>query len=666
MVAIAGMVSAPRGVYAQQIPSSDQLQLPVGQDNSAPRPDFSVPDNSPAPQDLGTPDNSPAPQDLGTPDNSSGDDQTRILVTEVSVEGVKGDLAQKVYQVIQTRPGQVTTQAQLQNDVNAIFAIGLFSQVRVSAADTPFGVKVTFQVQANPVLKQVQATGTKVLPPQELQRIFSPEYGQILNLGHLKEGIQQLNQWYQDHGYVLAQVVGAPQVSDDGTVTLNIAEGVVESIQVNFLGKDGQAVDSKGRPVKAYTKPYIVLRELELKPGEVFNRDTVQQDLKRLYDLGIFTDVKVNLKPGADPRKVVVILNVSQKRNGNIGVGAGISSASGLFGTASYNQDNFRGRDQKLGAEVEVGQRDLLFDLSYSDPWIKNNPHHLGYTIDVFKHQSISLVFNGNNANIHLPNGDDPVIDRTGAEVTFTRPLGKDPLHPSPWTASLGFLYQHVAILDSHGYVTATSDNGELLSFSRSGVDDLTTIQFGLVRDTRNNRINPSRGTVFTVATEQSIPIGSGSILFNRVRSSYSYYIPVRFLPLRNKGVQVLAFNVQGGAVVGDLPPYEAFVLGGSNSVRGYGEGEVGSGRYFVQGTVEYRFPIFRIVGGAVFVDAASALGSQGLVPGQPGNVRGLPGSGAAAGLGVRINSPVGPIRIDYGFNIQGGSQFNFGIGQRF
>jgi outer membrane protein insertion porin family len=171
---------------------------------------------------------------------------------------------------------------------------------------------------------------------------------------------------------------------------------------------------------------------------------------------------------------------------------------------------------------------------------------------------------------------------------------------------------------------------------------------------------------------EQTAPVGSGSILFNRLRGRYSYYLPVNWLDLTSFGFtestqpQALAFNLQAGTVLGDLPPYEAFIIGGSNSVRGYAEGDVGSGRSYVQATAEYRFPIISAVGGALFFDYGSTLGSDDAVPGIPSIIRGLPSQGYGYGIGVRIQSPVGPIRIDYGINEQGGSRVNFGIGEKF
>ena len=157
----------------------------------------------------------------------------------------------------------------------------------------------------------------------------------------------------------------------------------------------------------------------------------------------------------------------------------------------------------------------------------------------------------------------------------------------------------------------------------------------------------------------------SGSILLNRLRANYSQYFPIDIVPFGGD-TEALAFNVQAGTVLGDLPTYEAFILGGSNSVRGFDDGEVGSGRSFFQATAEYRFPIFRIVGGALFFDYGTLLGSDDNVSGSPSVVRELPGSGYGYGVGVRIQSPLGPIRVDYAINDDGDDQIQFGIGEKF
>ncbi len=597
----------------------------------------------------------PAGQPTPTPDTS----EPRVLVAEVQVEGATPTLQNDVFQAIRTQPGQTTTRSQLQNDINAIFATGYFARVRAEPIDTPLGVRITFFVEPNPVLQAVKVSDTKVLPPDVVENIFSPLYGQTLNLRQLQGGIQELNKWYQENGYVLAQVVDSPDVSPDGTVTLQVAEGVIEDIQVQFLSKDGEATDEEGNPIKGRTRPFIITREFETQTGEVFNRQQIEADLKRVFGLGIFEDVRLSLNPGENPQEVVVVVNVIERNTGSIAAGAGISSASGIFGSVSYQEQNLGGNNQKLGAEIQVGQRELLFDVNFTDPWIAGDPYRTSYTVNAFRRRSISLIFDGGDPEVELPNGDRPRVVRTGGGISFSRPM------KNGWSASTGLQYQHVTIRDADGDLSPVDEKGNDLSFSGTGKDDLLTLQFGMVNDRRNNAIRPTQGSLLRFGVEQSVPVGSGSIFFNRLRGSYSFYVPVQYVNFA-KGPQALAFNFQAGTVIGDLPPYEAFSLGGLNSVRGYDEGEVGSGRSFVQASAEYRFPLFSILGGALFVDFASDLGTADDVPGNPAGIRGKPGWGLGYGAGVRIQSPLGAIRIDYGLNNEGDSRVHFGIGERF
>ncbi|MBW4549751.1 MAG: BamA/TamA family outer membrane protein [Aphanocapsa sp. GSE-SYN-MK-11-07L] len=598
----------------------------------------------------------PAPPVTTTPDPN----EPKVLVSEVVVQGATPELEQVVYQAISTRPGQTATRSQLQQDTNAIFATGYFADVKAEPSDTPLGVRVTFLVQSYPVLRSVQVAGNQVLTQDKVNEIFTQQYGQTLNLRQLQQGIEQINKYYQDNGFVLGQVIGSPQVDSDGTVTLQVAEGIVEEIKPRFL-------DKENKPAKGRTRDYIITRELRTKPGDVLNRDRVQADLRRLFDLGLFEDVQVALEPGQDPRKVNLVLNVKEKNTGSISAGAGFSSAAGLFGTASYQQTNLFGRNQKFSAEVQAGtEGEFLFDLGFTDPWIKGDPYRTSYTVNVFNRLSQPFVFQGGDRDVNLANGDNPLVNRLGAGVTFSRPLTKDPDKiRTSWVASLGVQYQRVSTRDGDLAIFSTDELGNCLTVSCTGQDDLLTVQAAAVRDLRNDPVKTTKGSLIRVGAIQSIPVGTGSIFMTQLRGSYSFFIPVSLLKF-SKGGQTLAFNVQAGTILGDAPPYEAFTLGGSNSVRGYGEGELGTGRTFLQGTAEYRFPLFNIVGGALFVDAATLFDTQGDVIGQPGAVRGKPGSGVGYGLGVRVNTPLGNVRIDYGFNDQGGSQLSFGIGERF
>jgi outer membrane protein insertion porin family len=613
-----------------------------------------------------------------------------VLVSEVAVKSPTGAIAKeledKVYQAIRTQAGQTVTRSQLQEDINAIFATGFFSNVQAMPEDTPLGVRVSFVVSPNPVLSKVQleanpGTGVaSVIPAKTVDEIFSKQYGQILNLRDLQEGIKELTKKYQDQGYVLANVIGAPKVSENGVVTLQVAEGVVENIKVRFRNKQREEVDDKGNPIRGRTKDYVIKRESELKPGQVFNRNIVQKDLQRIFGLGLFEDVSVSLDPGTDPSKVDVVLNVAERSSGSIAAGAGISSATGLFGTVSYQQQNLGGRAQKLGAEVQLGERELLFDLRFTDPWIAGDPYRTSYTTNIFRRRSISLIFEGKNDAIEtfdpsdITNEDDqdrPRITRLGGGVSFTRPLSVNPYQNPEWTASAGLQYQRVSSRDADGNLRKEGaifdDNGNQISpkipltQSGTGEDDLLLLQLAAQRDRRNNPLQPTNGSYLRVGVDQSVPVGQGNILLTRLRGNYSQYLPVKFLGF-GKGPQTLAFNLQGGTILGDVPPYEAFTLGGSNSVRGYDEGRLATGRSYVQASVEYRFPVFSVVSGALFFDYGSDLGSNT----RTAEILNKNGTGYGYGLGVRVQSPLGPIRIDYGMSDDGDSRINFGIGERF
>ncbi|WP_016953037.1 BamA/TamA family outer membrane protein [Anabaena sp. PCC 7108] len=616
--------------------------------------------------------------------------EPRVLVSEVAITSQTGtvspELETEVYKVIRTQPGQTTTRSQLQEDINAIFATGFFANVQAIPEDTPLGVRVSFVVVPNPVLTKVQVeanpgTGVaSVLPANTVDEIFRDQYGKILNLRDLQEGVKKLTKQYQDKGYVLANVIGAPKVSEDGVVTLQVAEGVVENIKVRFRSKDGQETDDKGQPIRGRTKEYIITRELQLKPGQIFNRNIVQKDIQRVFGLGLFEDVNVSLDPGTDPSKVDVVLNVAERSSGSIAAGAGISSASGLFGTISYQQQNLAGRNQKLSSEIQLGERELLFDLRFTDPWIAGDPYRTSYTANVFRRRSISLIFDGKDDNIETfdPNNitnqdkqDRPRITRLGGGISFTRPLSPNPYEKSEWVASAGLQYQRVSGRDADGNLRKQGaifdDNGNIISplipltQSATGEDDLLLLQLGAQRDRRNNPLQPSNGSYLRFGVDQSVPVGQGNIFLTRLRGNYSQYVPVKFLSF-GKGAQTLAFNLQGGTVLGDLPPYEAFTLGGSNSVRGYDEGRLASGRSYVQASVEYRFPVFSVVSGALFFDYGSDLGTST----RAAEVLNKNGTGYGYGLGVRVQSPLGPIRIDYGMSDDGDSRINFGIGERF
>ncbi|WP_126146675.1 BamA/TamA family outer membrane protein [Synechococcus elongatus] len=608
--------------------------------------------------------------------------EPQVLVSEVQIVGVAGNpdeaqLLDAIYGAIRTQAGATSTRTQLQNDVNAIFGTGLFSNVQVLPEDTPLGVQITFVVEPNPVLSKIELDGARVLPDSVIQETFKDDYGKILNLQTLQARIRTLNTWYRENGYVLAQVVDASRISPNGEVTLRVAEGVISELIVRFQNAEGRSTDEEGNPIRGKTRPFIVTREYSFKEGDVFNRPQAEAGLRRIFGLGLFSDVRLNLEPDPrDPTKVVVVTNVQESSTGNFSAGVGFSDASGLFGTIGLQEQNFGGNNQKLGFQLSVGQRQALFDISFSDPWIAGDPFRSSYSVNVFRSAELALQFTNGPIDVNLPNGNSIITQRTGTQILFTRPQA-DPYTRPEWTLFGGVSFNVVDITDINGNAFAQDEFGNPLTASGGSQDTLFGLIFGAVRDTRDNVATPTRGSLFRFNVDQFLPITANGVFYNRIRAGYSFYVPIRLLrfqegcrkdnPTAEECPQTLAFNIQAGTALGNLPPYEAFCIGGVNTVRGYEECGLASGRSFVVASAEYRFPIIsQFLGGALFADAGTSLGSDSAVIGAPAVIRGKPGGGVGYGFGVRIATPVGPVRLDLGFTPDQGNRIQFAIGEKF
>jgi outer membrane protein insertion porin family len=637
------------------------------------QPYFTLParDNLPMPRDtLATPipprvspsnNNLPVPIPVTPP-------QSQIVLAEILVAGTNNpQLQAAIYTAMALEPGRTITRPQLQQATDAVLATGWFQDVQPLLENTPIGIRLTWRVRPYQLLTAVRIEGNQVLPPEVIEQSFADQQGQPINLNYLAQGVEQIKNWYQENGYVLAQVQ-APEIQPDGTVIFTVTEGMVQDIQIRYLDVERQAVDVEGNPIEGRTREFIIRREIQLEPGEIFNQQTLQQDLIWVAGLGLFQDVWLDLEPSeTDPNQVVVIVNVIEKSTASLVVGGGVNSETGLFGSARYQDLNLGGNNQKFVAEFQVGERLLLFDVSFSDPWIAGDPHRTSYTVNAFRRQGVSLVFEEGERDVRLPNGDRPRLVRTGGRMRFTRPLTDDPHTRPNWVIFAGGGYQRVQITDADGEITPRDDAGQRLTGSRSGEDDLFTLELGIVRDQRNHPTFTTSGSIFQIATQQALPFGSGSLSFNRLWGSYTHYFPVKLFNFVPEIPETIVLNFQAGTIFGAFPPYEAFALGGIDSVRGWKAGALGVGQSFVSGSAEYRFPIFSTnrfaVGGAIFLDAASTLGTQSAVSGNPGERRQKPGEGLGYGAGLRIQSPIGPIQIDYGINNRGGSQIHFGIG---
>ena len=434
---------------------------------------------------------------------------------------------------------------------------------------------------------------------------------------------------------------------------------VVKDVQIRFVNDKGSAVDEKGQPISGRTRKDFILGELRLKPGQVFRQDLLETDLQKLRRLEPFDQVNVSLE--SDPTGVSILYDIKEARSSNYTLGVGNSGDVGLNVRAGYRDANIRGLNDQLGGSVQFSGKDVQFNTQFISPYRRFQPNRLGYSIRAFRKRDFSETFTD---DIPLANGDSTREGRFGGGVAVLRSF-------NDWDTALGLNYTRISTRDGDFNLAQVDRLGNPLSLSGAGIDDLVTVSFAVTRDRRDRRSNPTQGSLLTLGTEQAIPIGLGNVSRNRVQANYIQYVPVRWIGKGNstensETPEMLAFNLQAGTTIGEFPPAEAFNLGGLNSVRGYGSGKVASGRSYTLASLEYRFPIFRSVGGVIFTDFGSDLGSAETVVGEPGVQRDKPGTGFGYGVGLRVRSPIGLIRGDLGISIQGDIRFELTMGQRF
>ena len=452
-----------------------------------------------------------------------------------------------------------------------------------------------------------------------------------------------------------------PSISSE-PLPLAKTEQIVRTIEIRFVNNKGEAVDKEGNPIQGrMTRDYIT-SELKLKTGDVFSEEVVRGDLQQLQQLGLFQRVDVSVVPTDDG--VDVVYQIQERAARSLSFGGGSNDDVGIYGTLGYQDLTVGGTHQRVEGKLEVSLDNVDFDGKFVSAYRLAQPNSLGYELRVFRDRSISNIF---NQDIDLPNGERVRERRFGGSATFTRPIGG-------WWGTMGLNFTRLSTRDRDGDIAVIDELGNPLTFSDKGIDDLYTVSFGVTKDWRDNPFHPTKGAILRLSTEQSIPIGVGNIVQNRLTGNYIQYVPVRWLSTeaqntkRDAFPEMFAFNLQAGTVIGDMPPTQAFRLGGLNSVRGYDESALASGRSYMLASGEYRFPIFSRVAGVIFADFASDLGSGETVPGEPAIVRNKPGTGFGTGIGARWRSPLGILRVDVGVNDQGEFRFytELGRGDRF
>ncbi|PPR80427.1 hypothetical protein GOBAR_AA40287 [Gossypium barbadense] len=453
-------------------------------------------------------------------------------------------------------------------------------------------------------------------------------------------------------------------------------ESEVNDISVHFLDR------KTGEPTKGKTKPATILRQLTTKKGQVYSRLQGKRDVDAISAMGLM-DVSILPQSAGDAGKVDLIMNVVERPSGRFSAGAGISSGitsdllSGLFGSLvdkgflflsdpyqaiicivvdiievafvglhvsepgfAYSERNLFGKNQKLNVSLERGQIDSTFRINYTDPWIEGNDKQTSRTITVQNSRSSGTLVHGNQHD-----NSSLSIGHVTAGVEFSRPL-----RPK-WSGTAGLFFQRSGAHDEKRNPLIKDFYGSPLTASGKLCDDMLLAKVECVYPGSGNK----GSSMFIINMEQGLPVLPDWLYFNRVNARASKSVKL--------GPACLLLRLSGGHVVGNFPPHEAFAIGGTNSVRGYKEGALGSGRSYVVGSSEVSLKMLGPVEGVIFSDYGHDLWSGPNVPGNPAGARNKCGSGYGYGIGIRLNSPLGLLRLEYAFNDRFAKRLHFAFG---
>lgn len=521
---------------------------------------------------------------------------------------------------ISMKAGDMFTVKGLEADRDKIYNTGYFYDIYPSFEKVPEGVVVTYHVLENPVLKGISLSGNTVESTETLQGLITMKTGEILNSRELNKDVMAIQEQYRRDGYILAKITDM-NIDKNGILTLKVNEGILEGYKVKGNTK---------------TKERVILREMRQKPGEPFNSKLARRSMQRVYNLGFFEDVNIKMNPGVDPNAVVMELDVTEKRTGSFGIGAGYSSEDGVVGMVSIGDTNFRGTGDAISLSYETSGDDTDvhgYTFSYRRPWLDSKE-----TVGTFRIYNRTYEYDDYDESGDLK--ETYMRKYSGGELTFGRPVSE---YSTNYLTLRNRKDSYVKHVDDGNLGDRSTPAYE--GWRRDNFGTTRSVTFEHVTDTRDNVYNPMSGSRLSLSGE--FAGFGGDFDFQKYTVDGQRYI-------RAGRSQVFALRARYGVGTGDISEFNQYRIGGQGSLRGYREDQFRGDREFL-GTVEYRFPVVKKVQGALFTDWGGAWDS-GLTPDD---------LHASVGVGISLTTPIGPLRFDYGWGEDGG-RVHFNVGSTF
>lgn len=579
---------------------------------------------------------------------------------EVVITGNDHIADQVILSAITIKPGSAAVPESMEKDRGAILALGYFSEVSARTEEVPGGVRVIYDVVENPFIKGVKLEGVGPIPESEVLAFLRTKPDTVLNAKTLDQDVEAIRRLYRDKGY-LADVEDVSVDRENGMLVIPIIVNIVQSIDI---------VGNKKTP------DYIFLREMKTKPGEYFNALQLKRDLFKIYALDFLdreNPAEPRIEPGSDIGKIIVTIPVQEKKTGQISVGLGYSSRQKLVGRAELTENNFRGRGQALNLSCEIGgtSRGNSFEFAFTEPWLDKKQTSLNVSL----FNKLVYRFTSNALSGGSDFEDDYNERRKGGSVGFGRPLNDTTrVYLNLRGESVGVRVPADVLTDITNDLPRVSEEGNLYSVTGKWV-----------RNTRDFDLDPAVGSYQSLsleagtATRNGFRVPPGGSSFERVFLGEGAFTKAiveyrRYFSSKGRKQNVtdkrrtIAVRIMGGIETGTIMFSEQFFVGGAETIRGYREDRFWGNKMLVA-NAEYRMPLANSLVGVVFVDCGDAWGGEEILFQQAPynelkqhkNFKPV----ASAGFGIRVSTPIGNLRLDYGIGSEG-SKTHFSIGHAF
>jgi outer membrane protein insertion porin family len=567
----------------------------------------------------------------------------QMKIDRIVIRGNKGLTDKQIKEAMATQERQYyilrgTVQRQrLEDDVERI--LGLYNdhgfiharveshEVTVDREKARVIINLVVVEGAQHLVSGVTVTGVTLLPESEILRQVKLKAGDVFSRGKIRESVKGLEELYSNVGRASAEINPRIEQLPDNRIAIvfDINEGPTVYVErINIAGN-----------VRSQDK--ILRREFQMAEGDIFTLRKLQRSRQRLVNLGYFEKVEVTTAPGADKTKIMVNVDVTERPTGVFSIGGGYSSQDSILGTIDLSQNNFLGRGWQASIRLRAGANTQQGVISFTEPWLFDRPLAAGFDLFNTRRQFIEYDY-----------------EQLGGAIRFSHPFEEY----WRWNALYRLSRDEISSIEGTLNTALEEERGARIT---------SLVQGSVSRDSRDNFQAPTRGTTLTFIADVA-GLG-GDSRFVKAVSSVTHFQPIWF-------DHILSGRLEGGYGVGwggeELPLFERFYLGGSNSVRSYKSRQISpkdefgtriGGTTEVLGNVEYIVPLPFNVRAAVFLDVGNVYGF--------GTKFDLTDLRTGLGGGLRWLSPFGPIRVDYGFNLDPrpgdkSGAFNFSVGSPF